>query len=66
MQGVPQNKHLLSLASCKRGKLFGWKAVDCIPVGNLVDQIDWMSIVLKWKQRERNGLDVKTLSELFK
>ena len=40
--------------------------VDRTPAENLVYQIGWTTLVLKWENDERNGLEVKTPSEQFK
>lgn len=40
--------------------------VDRTPAENLAYQIGWTTLVLKWENDERNGLEVKTPSEHFK
>ncbi len=40
--------------------------VDRTPAENLAYQVGWTTIVLKWEQDERNGLEVKTPSDQFK
>ena len=40
--------------------------VDRTPAENLAYQVGWTTQVLKWEDDERNGMDVKTPSELFK
>ena len=40
--------------------------VDRTPAENLAYQVGWTTLVLKWEQDERNGLEVKTPSEQFK
>lgn len=40
--------------------------VDRTPAENLAYQIGWTTLVLKWENDERNGLEVKTPSEQFK
>ena len=40
--------------------------VDKTPTENLAYQVGWTSLVLKWEEDERNGLQVKTPSNEFK
>lgn len=40
--------------------------VDRTPAENLAYQVGWTTLVLKWEQDERNGLEVKTPSDQFK
>ena len=40
--------------------------VDRTPAENLAYQVGWTTLVLKWEQDERAGLEVKTPSEQFK
>ena len=40
--------------------------VDRTPAENLAYQVGWTSLILKWEQDEKNGLEVKTPSEKFK
>ena len=40
--------------------------VDRTPDENLAYQVGWTTLVLKWEQDERNGLEVKTPSDQFK
>ena len=40
--------------------------VDRTPAENLAYQVGWTSLVLKWEEDERNGLQVKTPSNEFK
>lgn len=40
--------------------------VDRTPAENLAYQVGWTSLVLKWEEDEKNGLDVKTPSDQFK
>ena len=40
--------------------------VDRTPAENLAYQVGWTTLVLKWEQDERNGLEVKTPSDKFK
>ena len=40
--------------------------VDRTPAENLAYQVGWTTLVLKWEQDERNGLEVKTPSDEFK
>ncbi len=40
--------------------------VDRTPAENLAYQVGWTTLLLKWEEDERNGLDVKTPSPLFK
>ncbi|WP_200773553.1 MULTISPECIES: ClbS/DfsB family four-helix bundle protein [Gemella] len=40
--------------------------VDRTPSENLAYQVGWTSLVLKWEEDERNGLEVKTPSNEFK
>ncbi len=42
------------------------KDVDRTPAENLAYQVGWTTLVLKWEQDERNGLEVKTPSNQFK
>ena len=35
--------------------------VDRTPAENLAYQVGWTTLVLKWEEDERNGLQVKTL-----
>ena len=40
--------------------------VDRTPAENLAYQVGWTTLILKWEQDEKNGLEVKTPSEKFK
>ena len=40
--------------------------VDRTPAENLAYQVGWTTLVLKWEEDERNGLQVKTPSDDFK
>ena len=40
--------------------------VDRTPAENLAYQVGWTTLVLKWEEDERNGLQVKTPSDEFK
>ena len=40
--------------------------VDRTPAENLAYQVGWTSLVLKWEDDEKKGLEVKTPSEDFK
>ena len=40
--------------------------VDRTPAENLAYQVGWTTLLLKWEQDEKNSLEVKTPSELFK
>ena len=40
--------------------------VDRTPAENLAYQVGWTTLVLKWEQDEKQGLEVKTPSEKFK
>lgn len=40
--------------------------VDRTPAENLAYQVGWTTLVLKWEQDERNGLEVNTPSDQFK
>ena len=40
--------------------------VDRTPAENLAYQVGWTTLILKWEQDERNGLEVKTPSDNFK
>lgn len=40
--------------------------VDRTPAENLAYQVGWTTLLLKWENDERNGLEVKTPSEHFK
>ncbi len=40
--------------------------VDRTPAENLAYQVGWTSLVLKWEEDERKGLQVKTPSDEFK
>ena len=40
--------------------------VDRTPAENLAYQVGWTTLVLKWEDDERNGLQVKTPSDEFK
>ena len=40
--------------------------VDRTPAENLAYQVGWTTLVLKWEEDERNGLQVKILSDEFK
>ena len=42
------------------------KGVDRTPAENLAYQVGWTTLVLKWEQDERKGLEVKTPSDQFK
>ena len=39
--------------------------VDITPAENLAYQVWWTTLVLKWEEDERNGLQVKILSDEF-
>ncbi len=39
---------------------------DRTPAENLAYQVGWTTLVLKWEQDEKNGLEVKTPSDQFK
>ena len=39
---------------------------DRTPAENLAYQVGWTTLILKWEQDEKNGLEVKTPSEKFK
>ena len=40
--------------------------VDRTPSQNLAYQVGWTTLLLKWEEDERNGLEVKTPSDKFK
>lgn len=40
--------------------------VDRTPAENLAYQVGWTTLILKWEDDERRGMDVKTPSERFK
>ena len=40
--------------------------VDRTPAENLAYQVGWTTLVLKWEEDERKGLQVKTPSDEFK
>lgn len=40
--------------------------VDRTPAENLAYQVGWTTLVLKWEEDEKNGLEVKTPTEDFK
>ncbi len=40
--------------------------VDRTPAENLAYQVGWTTLILKWENDERNGLDVQTPTEQFK
>lgn len=40
--------------------------VDRTPAENIAYQVGWTTLILKWEQDEKNGLEVKTPSEKFK
>lgn len=40
--------------------------VDRTPAENLAYQVGWTTLVLKWEEDEKKGLDVKTPSDKFK
>ena len=40
--------------------------VDRTPAENLAYQVGWTTLVLKWEEDERNGLQVKTPSDEFR
>ena len=40
--------------------------VDRTPAENLAYQVGWTTLILKWEQDEKKGLEVKTPSEKFK
>ena len=42
------------------------EGVDRTPAENLAYQVGWTTLVLKWEQDERKGLEVKTPSDQFK
>ena len=41
------------------------EGVDRTPAENLVYQVGWTTLVLKWEQDEADGLEVRTPSEMF-
>ena len=40
--------------------------VDRTPAENLAYQVGWTTLVLKWEEDEKKGIDVKTPSDKFK
>lgn len=40
--------------------------VDRTPAENLAYQVGWTTLLLKWERDEKNGISVKTPSEMFK
>ena len=40
--------------------------VDRTPAENLAYQVGWTTLVLKWEDDEKHGIEVKTPSEMFK
>ena len=40
--------------------------VDRTPAENLAYQVGWTTLILKWENDERSGLEVKTPTEIFK
>ncbi|RVU73326.1 ClbS/DfsB family four-helix bundle protein [Lactobacillus xujianguonis] len=42
------------------------KEVDRTPAENLAYQVGWTTLVLKWEEDEKKGVDVKTPSDKFK
>ena len=40
--------------------------VDRTPTENLAYQVGWTTLLLKWENNEKNGLEVKTPSDKFK
>ena len=40
--------------------------VDRTPAENLAYQVGWTTLVLKWEDEEKHGIEVKTPSEMFK
>lgn len=40
--------------------------VDRTPAENLAYQVGWTTLMLKWEEDERNGMEVKTPSDQFK
>ena len=42
------------------------EGVDRTPAENLAYQVGWTTLVLKWEEDEKNGLEVKTPTEDFK
>ena len=42
------------------------EGVDRTPAENLAYQVGWTTLVLKWEQDEKNGIEVKTPSDQFK
>lgn len=40
--------------------------VDKTPMENIAYQVGWTSLLLQWERDEKNGLEVKTPSNLFK
>ena len=42
------------------------KEVDRTPAENLAYQVGWTTLVLKWEEDEKKGIDVKTPSDKFK
>ena len=47
-------------------KDFRVEGIDRTPAENLAYQVGWTTLVLKWENDERDGLEVKTPSEKFK
>ena len=47
-------------------KDFRAEGIDRTPAENLAYQVGWTTLVLKWENDERDGLEVKTPSEKFK
>lgn len=42
------------------------EGVDRTPAENLAYQVGWTTLILKWEDDERNGMEVKTPSDQFK
>ncbi|MCI6610174.1 MAG: ClbS/DfsB family four-helix bundle protein [Ezakiella sp.] len=42
------------------------EGVDRTPAENLAYQVGWTTLVLKWEEDEKNGVEVKTPSDKFK
>ena len=54
-ENIPEN--LKNLRCCE---------VDRTPTENIAYQVGWTTLLLQWERDERNGLEVKTPSNLFK
>lgn len=44
----------------------GFEEVDRTPAENLFYQVGWTSLLIKWEEDEKKGLEVKTPSDKFK